>query len=80
MAVALKQKIVNFRTTEKAYDCMKEFATFKGQTMSEMVADSVWKQIEDWEDLMSIEEYKKDLAAGKVETVSWEEVKRDAGL
>jgi predicted DNA-binding protein len=80
MAQALKQKIVNFRTTEKAYEHMKDFAAFNGQTMSEMIADSVWRRIEDWEDLMAIEEYKKERAAGKVETVSWEQVKKDAGL
>ena len=78
--MAARSKILNVRTTEDEYDEIRRFAAFQGKSITDFVLESVLEKIEDWEDTQAIREYEKDKAENRIETVSWEQVKREAGL
>jgi len=75
-----KTKHMNIRVAESEYDKIKQFADFNGKSISALILDAVWEQIEYYEDTKDIEEYEKAKADGTLVTHSWAEVKARAGL
>jgi hypothetical protein len=80
MAPTQKQKLVNFRASERDYDIMKKFADFNGQSLSEMITCSVMERIEDWQDLKTYAKYKKRKSEGKEPSYTHEEILKEFGL
>ena len=76
----IKTKNMNIRVTENEYEVIKQFANFNGKSISALVLDAIWEQIEYWEDMESVAEYEREKANGTLETSSWEEVKERLGL
>jgi uncharacterized protein (DUF1778 family) len=72
--------MLNLRTTDDEYTEMKKFAAFQGMSVSSFILESVREKMEDWEDREAAEDFEKDFSAGRIETVSWKQVKKDAGL
>ena len=75
-----KTKHMNIRIAENDYNKIKQFAEFNGKSISALMLDAVWEQMEYQEDLRDIEEYEKEKANGTLITHSWEEVRKGAGL
>ena len=75
-----KTKHMNIRIAESDYEKIKQFADFNGKSISALMLDAVWEQIEYQDDLCDIEEYETEKAAGTLITHSWAEVKKGAGL
>jgi uncharacterized protein (DUF1778 family) len=71
-----KSKTINLRATDAQYESIREFAEFRGITISSLLLNSVWEQIEDWEDIRDYEEAMSNPGP----RVSWAEVQRQAGL
>ena len=62
--------------SEQEYVTIKEYADFKGETISALLLNAIREQIENWEDIKDAEE-----VLLKDESVfSWTEVKERAGL
>ena len=74
-----KTKNMNIRIAEDDYEAIKQFADFNGKSVSSLMLDAVWEQIEYWEDMKAVEEYEKEKANGTLVTVPWEQVKNDTG-
>jgi uncharacterized protein (DUF1778 family) len=72
----IKSKSINIRTTDSQYESIKELAEYRGTTISALLLDSVWNQIEDWED---IRDYAEEMQKDEPRT-SWTEVQQQAGL
>jgi len=75
-----KSKHMNIRVAENDYKKIKQFADFNGKSISALMLDAVWEQIEYQEDLSDIEEYEKEKESGTLVTHSWTEVRKGAGL
>ena len=75
-----KTKHMNIRVAENDYKKIKQFAEFNGKSISALMLDAIWEQIEYQEDLTDIAEYEREKADGTLVTVSWEKLKSDAGL
>ena len=75
-----KTKNMNIRIAEKEYETIKQFADFNGKSISALMLDAIWEQIEYWEDMKAIAEYEKEKENGTLVTYSWEDVKRELGL
>ena len=76
MSALVKSKNVNIRTTEREYDAIKRFADFHGKSISSLVLDLLYENIEDWEDIRDA----KEVINANEPFISWEEVKRKNGL
>ena len=70
-----KTKNMNIRIAESEYETIRQFADFNGKSISALVLDTIWEQIEYWEDMKAVAEYEQEKANGTLETSSWEEVK-----
>ena len=75
-----KTKNMNIRIAENEYETIKRFADFNGKSISALMLDAIWEQIEYWEDMKAIAEYEREKADGTLETSSWESVKKELGL
>jgi len=75
-----KTKHMNIRITESEYKKIKQFADFSGKSISALMLDAIWEQMEYQEDLADIAEYEKEKANGTLTTISWQEVKSGAKL
>jgi predicted transcriptional regulator len=75
-----KTKHMNIRVAENDYKKIKQFADFNGKSISALMLDAIWEQIEYQEDLADIAEYEKEKANGTLTTVSWQELKSGTGL
>jgi uncharacterized protein (DUF1778 family) len=71
-----KTRTINIRATNTQYNNIKEFARFRGKSVSALLLDSVWEQIEDWED---IRDYEVALQSNE-KSYSWDDVQKQAGL
>ena len=71
---------IQVTVTESDYEAIKQFADFNGKSISALVLDAIWEQIEYWEDLKAIEEYEEEKANGTLVTYSMQEVKERLGL
>jgi len=80
MRTAVKSTNMNVRVSEQEYAIIKKYADFQGKSISALILDSLYAQIEDWEDLKDIEEYEKEKANGTLETSTMQEVKERLGL
>ena len=74
-----KTKHMNIRIAESDYEKIKQFADFNGKSISALMLDSIWEQIEYQEDLADIVEYEKEKANGTLITVSWKNLKNGMG-
>ena len=70
-----KTKHMNIRIAENDYEKIKQFADFNGKSISALMLDAIWEQIEYQEDLNDIAEYEKEKADGTLVTVSWKDLK-----
>lgn len=75
-----KTKCMNIDVTERDYERIKHFADVTGKSVSSLVLDAVWAQMEYHDDLRDIEEYEKQVSDGTLVTYSWSEVQKRAGL
>ena len=75
-----KTKNMNIRIEESEYEVIRQFADFNGKSISALILDTIWEQIEYWEDMEAIAEYEREKENGTLETSSWEEVKERLGL
>ena len=75
-----KTKNMNIRLAENEYKAIKHFADFNGKSVSALMLDAIWEQIEYWEDMRAVTEYEKEKASETLITYPWEEVKRELGL
>lgn len=75
-----KAKNMNIRIAENDYEAIKRFADFNGKSISALMLDAIWEQIEYWEDMRAITEYEQEKANGTLVTSSWESVKKELGL
>lgn len=65
---------INVAITESDYEELKSFAQFQGESITEMILDSIRERIELWEDI-------RDIKARENEpTSTWEEVQRRLNL
>lgn len=71
---------MNIRVTESDYNKIKQFADFNGKSISTLMLDAIWEQIEQQEDLVDIAEYEKEKADKTLVTVPWRELKNGAGI
>jgi uncharacterized protein (DUF1778 family) len=71
-----KTRTINIRATDAQYNNIKEFARFRGKSVSALLLDSVWEQIEDWED---VRDYEVALRSNE-KRYSWDDVQKQAGL
>ena len=71
---------MNIRVAEHDYQKIKQFADFNGKSISALMLDAIFEQIEYQEDLGDIAEYEKEKANGTLRTVSWQELKNDTEL
>ena len=71
-----KTKHMNIRVTENDYEKIKQFADFNGKSISALMLDAIWEQIEYQEDLADIVEYEKEKENGTLVTVSWKDLKK----
>jgi len=78
--MATRTKALNIRTTDSEYEEIKRFAAFQGMSVTEFVLGTALDRIADWEDAQSVREYEREKAAGRIETVPWEQVQAEAGL
>ena len=67
-------KNMNIRITDNEYEAIKQFADFNGKTISALILDTIWEQIEYWEDMKAIAEYEQEKANGTLVTYSLKEV------
>jgi len=74
-----KTKHMNIRVAESDYEKIKQFADFNGKSISALMLDAIWEQIEHQEDLADIAEYEREKANGTLVTVSWKDLKSGAG-
>jgi predicted DNA-binding protein len=77
---AVKTKNMNIRTSEDELIRFKDFARFQGKTLSRFAIDAMWEQIEEWEDLAAVKEYREDKKSGKTASVSHEDFMTELGL
>jgi len=70
-----KTKHMNIRVAESDYEKIKQFAEFNGKSISALMLDAIWEQIEYQEDLNDIAEYEKEKTNGTLVTVSWKDLK-----
>ena len=75
-----KTKNMNIRITADEYETIKRFADFNGKSMSALMLDAVWEQIEYWEDMKAVGEYEREKANGTLVTRPLEEVMQRLGL
>ncbi|MDR2108401.1 MAG: DUF1778 domain-containing protein [Coriobacteriales bacterium] len=75
-----KTKHLNIRTSEDEYRRISEFARFQGKTLSGFALESMWQQIEDWEDIQAVKEYEQAKAGGGLDLISHEDAMRELGL
>ena len=75
-----KTKNMNIRISESEYETIRQFADFNGKSISALMLDAIWEQIEYWEDMKAVAEYEREKENGTLETSSWEEVKERLGL
>ena len=75
-----KTKNMNIRISNDEYNHIKDFANFKGKTISALVLDTIREQMEHWEDLKDINEYEEEKTRGTLVTYSMQEVKERLGL
>lgn len=75
-----KTKNMNIRIAESEYETIRKFADFNGKSISALMLNAIWEQIEYWEDMKAVAEYEQDKADGTLEISSWDEVKERLGL
>jgi len=75
-----KTKNMNIRIAENEYEAIRRFADFNGKSISSLMLDAIWEQIEYWEDMKAIAEYEKEKENGTLITYSLEEVVEELGL
>ena len=63
-----KIKNMNIRIAADEYETIRQFADFNGKSVSTLMLDSIWEQIEYWEDMKTIAEYEKEKANGTLLT------------
>jgi uncharacterized protein (DUF1778 family) len=71
---------MNIRVTESDYQKIRRHADFNGKSISALMLDLVWEQIEQYEDLYDIKEYEDEKINKTLVTYPWEEVKRSIDL
>jgi uncharacterized protein (DUF1778 family) len=77
---ATKTKHLNIRSSEDEYRRISDFARFQGKTISSFALESMWQQIEDWEDIQAVKEYEQAKATGSLELIGHEDAMRGLGL
>ncbi|MCL1787835.1 MAG: DUF6290 family protein [Defluviitaleaceae bacterium] len=75
-----KTRHMNIRVAESDYKKIKQFAEFNGKSVSSLMLDAIWEQMEYQEDVADVEEYEREKANGTLVTRSWADVKKDIGL
>jgi len=75
-----KTKNMNIRIAENEYEAIKQFAEFNGKSISALMLDAIWEQIEYWEDMKAIAEYEREKDNGTLITYSHKEVMDELGL
>ena len=71
---------MNIQITDTEYEIIKQFADFNGKSISALMLDAIWEQIEYWEDMKAIAQYEKEKANGTLVTTPWETVKKELEL
>jgi hypothetical protein len=71
---------MNIRVAESDYEKIRRHADFTGKSISAMMLDLVWEQIEQYEDMCDIKEYEGEKASGALKTRPWAQVKKELGL
>jgi predicted DNA-binding protein len=75
-----KSHNINIRATENVYNTIKEFASFKGESVSAFLMGAALKEIEDWEDINDAKAALKSIESGETKVIPWEQVQKEAGL
>ena len=75
-----KTKNMNIRIAESEYETIRQFADFNGKSISALMLDSIWEQIEYWEDMKVIAEYEREKEKGTLITYPLEEAMEELGL
>ena len=75
-----KTKNMNIRIAESEYEVIRQFADFNGKSISALILDTIWEQIEYWEDMKAIAEYEREKENGTLETCSIKEAMEELGL
>ena len=69
-----KTKNMNIKIAADEYETIRQFADFNGKSISALILDSIWEQIEYWEDMKTIAEYEQEKANGTLLTRSLKDV------
>ena len=75
-----KTKNITIPIPEIEYEAIKQFAEFNGKSISALMLDAIWEQIEDWEDMKAVAEYEQEKANGTLETYPLKEVMEELWL
>ena len=75
-----KTKNMNIRIADSDYETIKQFADFNGKSISALMLDAIWEQIEHWEDMKAVAEYEQEKANGTLVTYPLKEVMERLGL
>jgi predicted DNA-binding protein len=75
-----KSHNINIRATENVYNTIKDFASFKGESVSAVLMGAALKEIEDWEDINDAKLALKSIESGESKVIPWEQVQKEAGL
>ena len=71
---------MNIKLADNEYETIKQFADFNGKSIPALMLDTIWEQIEYWEDMKAIAEYEREKENGTLITYSLEEVMEELGL
>ena len=75
-----KNRNMIIKVSNSDYEIIKKFADFNGKSISALMLDAVWEQIEYFEDMKSVAEYEQRKADGTLVTYSLKEVCEELGL
>jgi hypothetical protein len=65
---------------DQTYAKLLSIAQANGVALDDMLVEAVYRVIEDTQDMAAIADYEKQKAAGELETVPFDEVRRRLGL
>ena len=59
---------MNIKIAADEYETIRQIADFNGKSISALILDSIWDQIEYWENMKTIAEYEQEKANGTLLT------------
>ena len=72
--------VISVRVSDEEEKAFKNFSKLYGRPVSSLMKEAFIRKIEDEYDMKIIEEYERDVAAGKESLTHWEDVVKELDL